>query len=258
MAVFVILNLLMLAFIPVPVVADEVWSDDFTDGNYDGWTISDNSRVYDGAYGWNGSDWTAANQYLQLDQEEWGIISYPSNVAYGTWSFDFKANETLSAHGALGNIEFISNNIHDLDDIDEGIAYLIQFNAPTGVNFYISLRKYVGDVLTEYANTTPIPFAGWHHIDVTRNTTGGFSVYHNYSLIIQEVDTEIDTSEMFWLWFERGQMIDNIVVNDEVIPITPPITTTTTAPPPIDLLLVGIGVSAVVIIVVLVIFLKRR
>jgi hypothetical protein len=111
------------------------------------------------------------------------------------------------------------------------------------VSFYISLRKYTNDVLTEYTNTTPIPVAGWHHIDVTRNTTGWFSVYHDYSLIIQELDTQIDTSEMFVLWVERGLMIDNIVVDNEVIPITPP--------QPVDWL-------AVVIVLVLVIFLKRR
>ncbi|MHA1904927.1 MAG: hypothetical protein ACW977_13265 [Candidatus Thorarchaeota archaeon] len=242
--------LLSLIIAPLSGRAATVWSDDFNDGNYDGWTIPENSRVYDGDYGWNGSDWTAANQYLQLDQREFGIISHPSNVAYGTWSFDFRINETLSAHGVMGNFAFISNNIHDLDNITEGSWYFIHFEDPTGVSFYISLRKYTNDVLTEYTNTTPIPVAGWHHIDVTRNTTGWFSVYHDYSLIIQELDTQIDTSEMFVLWVERGLMIDNIVVDNEVIPITPP--------QPVDWLPIGIGVSAVVIVLVLVIFLKRR
>jgi hypothetical protein len=62
-------------------------------------------------------------------------------------------------------------------------------------------------------------------------------------------ETEIDTSELFWLWFEDWQMIDNIVVDDEILPPT--------EPP--DWLTIGIiGASAVVIIAVLVIILRRR
>jgi len=248
------------------VNATVVWSDDFDDRDFDGWTTPNNSRVYDGDYGWNGSDWTADNQYLELDQEEWGIITHPSNVVYGTWSFDFRINETLSTYGVRIAIAFISNNITDLDDITEGIWYYIQFDAPTGVNLYASFGKSGAELAT---NNTPIPVSGWHHIDVTRNTTGWFEVYHNCSLIIQEVDTQIDTSEMFWLWFQRRQMIDNVVVDDEPIPLpdqttpTTPTTTTptTTTPPPpplpVDLILIA-GGAAVVVIVLAIVFLRRR
>ncbi|MHA1958565.1 MAG: hypothetical protein ACW968_16780 [Candidatus Thorarchaeota archaeon] len=81
---------------------------------------------------------------------------------------------------------------------------------------------------------------------------------------MQGEDTEYDSSELFALQFEQGQMIDNIVIDDEIT-VTPPTTTPTTpptspttTPPPFDWLPIGIGVSAVVIVLVLVIILKRR
>jgi hypothetical protein len=95
----------------------------------------------------------------------------------------------------------------------------------------------------------PMTLTDWHHIEVTRNTTGFFSVYLNDTLIMEGGDTELDTSEVFAFSGDYGPMIDNIVVRDDI-----PITT----PPPFDWLLVGVGVSAVVVVVVLVVIIKRR
>ena len=79
---------------------------------------------------------------------------------------------------------------------------------------------------------------------MTRTKAGLFSVYHNGSLVVQAVDTDLDTSEMFWLFFRYGSMTDNIVVDDA---------------PPIDWLPIAImGASAVVIVAVVVIILRRK
>ncbi|MFX1510917.1 MAG: hypothetical protein ACFFBR_11530, partial [Promethearchaeota archaeon] len=91
-----------------------------------------------------------------------------------------------------------------------------------------------------------VPAAGWHHIDVTRTTAGLFSVYHNDALIIQGVDTDINTSEILWLWFDTWTMIDNIVVDDAVFTTLPWVP-----------IVIGISV-AVVVIVVVIVFLRRR
>ena len=259
---FAILFLLCwMGFSPLACRGAVVWSDDFNDGDYDGWTICENlalgSKWPTG--GFNGSQWLATNSYLQLDQEGQGVITYPSNVAYGTWSFDFKFNETQIGFGSDADVVIISDD----GILTEGwprpyyeiyIRFVVStFEEPR--NFTLKLKKTRDGDKTTIDSVWPVPVAGWHHIDVTRNTTGWFSVYHNGSLVMEgEGGTDIDTSELFWLQFEEWQMIDNIVVNDEVIPITPP----TTTPPPFDWLPIGIGVSAVVIIVVLVIILKRR
>jgi hypothetical protein len=242
-----------MGYIPLASRGAVVWSDDFTDGDYDGWTICDNQTLYRGEWGWSGSSWSAANHYLQIEagygQAGWGIISHPSNVAYGKWRFDFKTDETQIDAGVLGSFRFISGNFYDWSDYDtDSNLYNLGFDAiatAEGFEMSLYLGKRVDGVSTDIVSSDAlIPIAGWHQIEVTRTTTGLFSVYHNGSLMLQAVDTDHTTSVMFWLWFGQGSMTDNIVVDD--------------APPPDLLLIAIIGAAAVVIIVVLVIFLKRR
>jgi len=199
------------------VVIWEDWEDDFDDGTYaPEWTVCDNMTFHDGDYGWGGSNWSATNNYLEkltgAEGYNWGVISHPSNRAYGRWSFDFKAN---------GTIFFISNNFYDMDDLyEDSSLYFIFFEVDAyDEEFTIILAKRFDNVRTILDSHSHVPLAGWHHLDVTRNTTGCFSVYLDSSQIpIMEVeDTDIDTSEMFWLWFHNGDMIDNIVVDDEVL-----------------------------------------
>ncbi|MFW9886606.1 MAG: hypothetical protein ACFFER_00380 [Candidatus Thorarchaeota archaeon] len=240
-----------MGYIPLASRGAVVWSDDFNDGNYDGWTICDNSTHFDGDWGFGGSNWTAANGWLQVEsgfeEKGWAIISHPSNVVYGKWSFDFKTEQREA--GIIGSVRFISENFHDWDDYEsEATLYLVQFTVSvleTGSGMAIALAKSVDGVGTTIdSSESAVPIAGWHHIEVTRTTTGLLSVYHNGSLIVQGVGPEIDTSEMFWLWFSLESMIDNVVVDD--------------APPTDWLPIAIIGASAVVIVAVLVIILKRR
>ncbi|MFW9967836.1 MAG: hypothetical protein ACFFEA_11855, partial [Candidatus Thorarchaeota archaeon] len=60
-----------MGYFPLACEGAVVWSDDFNDLNYDGWTICDNSTLYNGDYGFSGSNWTAADGYLQIE-EGWG------------------------------------------------------------------------------------------------------------------------------------------------------------------------------------------
>ncbi|MHA1960609.1 MAG: hypothetical protein ACW99U_10270 [Candidatus Thorarchaeota archaeon] len=257
-SVFAIVNLLLLALTPIPAQAAIVWSDNFDDGNYDGWTMCENP-----GFPFNASNWSAANNYLQIDQEDWGLISYPSNVAYGTWSFDFKFNETeVERRKFQMRIFFISNDINNVTSVgdnDDLSCYYFDFNVLTtsSTDFYLSLEKWHGafnTIIDQY--NTPVPVAGWHHIDVTRNTTGWFSVYHNGSLVLQGLDTELTTSELFVLSFEDWQIIDNIVVRDDI----PETTTTTPPPPPADIPMefIALGIAVPVVIIVVVVGLRMR
>ncbi|MHA1943846.1 MAG: hypothetical protein ACW96M_05560 [Candidatus Thorarchaeota archaeon] len=247
-----------MGYFPLAARGAVVWSDDFNDGDYDGWTICENLVLGSEwpTAGFNGSQWLATNSYLQLDQEGKGVITYPSNVAYGTWSFDFKFNETQIGFLSWAEVVIISSG-HILTTDDwvplEGFAIWIRFDVFTieePHDFTLSLKKGHDGDTTTIDSAWHVPVAGWHHIDVTRNTTGWFSVYHNGSPIMEGGDTDIDTSELFMVWFEEWQMIDNIVVDDELLTIDSA---------SIDWVLIAIiGASAVVIIAVLVIILKRR
>ena len=61
------------------VQAEVVWSDDFNDGDYDGWGIQR-------------GNWSADNNYLRISNE--GDIYHPSAVSKGTWSFDVYVTPT--------------------------------------------------------------------------------------------------------------------------------------------------------------------
>ncbi|MFX1440954.1 MAG: hypothetical protein ACFFFD_11960 [Promethearchaeota archaeon] len=243
MGLAILFLLCWMGYSPLACGGAVVWSDDFDDGNYDGWTICDNT-VYN-----NGSEWSADNNYLQLDQGTWssyyslywGIISHPSDVAYGTWSFDFKFDEAKVQSDTFASVEFISSNL-DGDYMSDWRCYWIYFEAISTSEFEIKLRKNIATILDTYE--TPVPVTGWHHIDVTRTEAGLISVYHDGALIMEAVDTDIDTSELFVFSPQEGAMFDNIVVHDDI---------------PLDIIpIVIIIASAVVIIAVVVIYLKRR
>jgi hypothetical protein len=250
-----------------------IWEDDFDDGTFaPEWTICDNQTFHDGGYGWNGSTWDASNNYLELTEApgDWGIISHPSDVAYGTWSFDFKDNESQVGYGRMANILFISNSFYDREDLyANGSSYFIHFDVFTTEephNFTLSLVKRFNNERIVIDVEGNVPVAGWHHIVVTRNTTGYFYVYHNDSLIMQGEDTDIDTSEMLWMWNAQWQMVDNFVVYDEVVDhtstptTTTPTSTPTTAPPPFPPLVIGLigGISAGVVILLVIVVLRRK
>ncbi|KXH76222.1 MAG: hypothetical protein AM326_03295 [Candidatus Thorarchaeota archaeon SMTZ-45] len=191
-------------------------------------------------------------------------------MAYGTWSFDFKANGTQVATGAGVSIAFASNDVHNATEVPTGndwSCYGFKALAASGNSgFRLYLLKWHGGVRTDIDyNYTLLPVAGWHHIDVSRTQDGLFHLYHNGSLVIQGVDTELTSSELFVVSLADWVMIDNVVIDNEPIHLqdqtTPTSTTTTptTTPEPTDWVpFVIIGVAAVMIIAVLVIILKRR
>jgi hypothetical protein len=239
---WLVLLLLLSSFGPVLVSADVVWSDNFDDGDFDGWTISSPS------WGNPPSNWSAANYYLQIEQEAWGSISHPSNVAYGTWSFDFKANGTYLNYDRGVSIAFVSNDVHNGTEVPTGNDWscygLKAYGTYEGTGFRLCLLRWHDGVRHDIdSNEIPLSLTDWHHIDVSRTTDGLFHVYHNGSLVMQGVDTELTTSELFVVSLVDWLTIDNVVVDDA---------------PPFDWVLIGIGTSAVVIIAVLVIILKRR
>jgi hypothetical protein len=165
----------------------------------------------------------------------------------------------------MGNIAFISNNFYDLDDLyEDGQFYFINIDVlayEEPHNFSITLNKRFDNAKTILESNFKVRAAGWHHFDVTRNSTGCFTVYHNGSQIMQVVDTDIDTSEMFWLWWSNWQTLENVVVDDDWDYTTTTTTTTSTDTPSPDpdwgpiLIIGGVAVVAIALIVVVA---KRR
>ncbi|UCE09288.1 MAG: hypothetical protein JSW61_09945 [Candidatus Thorarchaeota archaeon] len=252
--VWLVLAVLMSTIGTMPVSADVVWSDNFNDGDYDGWTI----------YGYNFTDvpfpvpsygnFSAADNNLKATGPVYNYAARPSTVAYGTWSFS-------------------------LDVVDTPMGYLVIFFVVsnfsqflTGITGYSLIVHMDGDFnLKRHDGMPPIPtigsyeypgdLSGLQEIDVTRNESGLFRVFINGTLRIEVEDSTYTTSEDFCFAAESGPAIDDVVLSDTV-DIEPTTTTTTTTGTdanglPLELIVVVIGGAAVVVILV-VVLLRRR
>ncbi|MFX1441508.1 MAG: hypothetical protein ACFFFD_14795 [Promethearchaeota archaeon] len=239
-AMTIVIGLCIILALPTFVQADGSWSDDFNDGNLDGWSKSDSSSiVQDGMYRGTGPDHTS--------------IAHPSNVSIGSWTFDvvhfgkwkviammvdivFMGGQggTASAYGYLLVVWY--RYLENLDQFDfqlmkrlEGeTTDLAWANGPKGFDMTGALFRF----------------------NITRTPGGLMTVRFNGTEIMSVTDTDISTSEDFEISLGRDMAIDNIVV-------TQASSVDTTAEIPWEYLALGVGGVAVVIIVVLVV-LRRR
>jgi len=197
-------------FLPLPCRADPVWSDDFDDLNYDGWTAT------------NGT-FTAADGTLRPDgvSNVWRIIR-PSSVAYGTWSFDALGLVNIGAPGYNTMILFVTvipvpeNAYSGLGIVLGGrIARMSLCSVLSGEVSAEELRgnRYFPEGTNRLA---------WQHYDITRSSDGRICVYLNGTLVIDQTYVPMATSNYFsFVTSDAGARIDNIVVSDTV-DIPPP------------------------------------
>jgi hypothetical protein len=169
-----------------------VWSDNFNDGTYNGWT------VLSGAF-------TVEDGILKTGPGNIDAIRCDSyGPSTGTWSFD------LSASGWTV-VTFVGNSQQqDLIILFTEQNYYIQkINAANGT--YSSSEEFPGKAFA------------WQHLNITRDQDGRICVYDNGTLVVDHLDTTfVPSSEFFELSCQGGQAaIDNIVVSDTV-DIQPP------------------------------------
>ncbi|MFO8110207.1 MAG: C25 family cysteine peptidase [Thermoplasmata archaeon] len=159
--------------------------DDFTDGNYENWT------VYDGT-------WAASEGYLQGH----GTISIPSELngehidAYGRWEIDFQLAETSDASGyQLMRYHFIQ-----IDNPDSRYAsgyYIIITGSIDGGNGQINLWRW--DSGSTPGDTTISsswsPNTNINTLTVEREQNGAFSMYLNGDLLGTGTDNTYTTNE---------------------------------------------------------------
>ncbi|MCK5151044.1 MAG: hypothetical protein KAQ65_04360 [Candidatus Thorarchaeota archaeon] len=262
-----------------PASASIVWSDDFNDENYDGWTIKglDASDLED----YNNWVDTAGSADIINDElrftgppifRNFTFAVHESSVAYGIWEFDVSVRPIYGTSNHT-HIYFIDprpvEDVPKYDTTFSGYDIMIYsapwtIEVPSGIEVEddtapsFLLIKRPGIILM--GSYTVDEINGTYHIKVTRDETGRFKVYINDTLRIEAVDNRWTTSQSFYLTSESGIGYDNIVVSDDVIP--PDETTTTTTPtttPGFSTeLLVILIVAPVGIVFALVIIAKRR
>ncbi|MFW9849652.1 MAG: hypothetical protein ACFFF4_10935 [Candidatus Thorarchaeota archaeon] len=223
--------------------AVEVWSDNFEDGNYDGWTPNS-------YYTYN--CWSCANNCLCLNQDDTGAVHHPSTQAVGTWQFDVYSGD------GIASVYFISNQHGSLN----WTGYTLQLNRimhAEGDQLSLTLSKkgyiydlserldiwFIGEELGYYRiEQSP---GAWQHLRVTRSAVGHFKVYLNDTFVFDATDTEYETSEYFTFVASGHLAIDNIVVDNEV-----PVETDYTP------IIVSGSVLAIVCVVVILAYLRKR
>ncbi len=213
-----------------------VWSDDFNDTDYNGWTVET------GAF-------TAADSILRCTSESMGVVHHPSTVATGTWSFDFVFSSML-------HVSIIYFAVGVISDLMGNQGYQITVN-----NYGFTLY-----VVTDSATTTldtytaPSGLQGRQHFGFTRDAGGLIRGYLNGSLVVEATNTEHSTVNYFLAHMFEDESLDNIVVSNtvDITPTTGPGTGTGTGtgtPPgipgfPIGAIIIGLALSVLLVIVI--------
>ncbi len=234
--ILLVLCLLALTYGVSPQVgAVMVWSDNFNDTNYNGWTVET------GAF-------SAADNTLRCTSEAMGVVHHPSTVASGTWSFDFLFTGSL-------HVSIIYFAVGVMSDLMGNQGYQITVN-----NYGFTLY-----VVTDSATTTldsytaPGGIQGRQHFDFTRDAGGLIRGYLNSTLVVEATNTEHTTVNYFLAHMFQDESLDNVVVSN-TIDITPTTTDTgtgagTETPPgipgfPAAAILVGLFLSVLLVMVI--------
>jgi len=222
--------------------AQNSWSDDFSDGNYTGWTVEEGT-------------FNASNYILEASGDPGGIVDWhkvrhSSQVAYGNWSLDMYIN---GSEDTLFYISFIADSLFDwgpsLYVPRNGYALFFDTEGPTRM----TLELWTSEDFDEIGIWQPSAFNGWQNITITRDFTGAFTVSVNGTSRISVTDNDHTTSAQFGWMSDPWSAIDNVIVNEldgnnnnnHYIPI--------------ELLLLVGGVAIIIVIVIIaVIYLRRR
>ena len=230
----VLLGILSLASLS-PSQAATVWSDNFDDGNMDGWTI------YEGGF-------TCAGYRLEGHSGvDFNDASHASTVAGGTWSFDVY-------HRVI--IFFMASDLDpgtDWPNDSYGLAY------DPSIDAWRLVRHTDGafaPMKRSYEHTD-----GPVSVVITRNATDFIHIWIEDDLVMTDQDSTHSSSEYFYVQCQEGAWIDNIVVSNTVDRVPEDGNGQNGGqeytPIPIEVVILGIiGVS--VIIIIAVVLLIRR
>jgi len=229
----VILGLLCTAALgAVPCNATEGWSDNFDDGNLDGWVHDANANAVDSA----------------LRASYSAEVYRPCNLSCGVWSFDVLDIGEWQANWGPGlNVYFMSSH----PEGSNATYYCLRITkgtAEAGLKYIYAITSLVGSEALTPASADGMEGSDLrgvlHHIRVTRNAAGHMRVYVNETLMVETTESTISTSECLRILLKYDYAIDNVVVDD----------TTVEAYSPVMMAVAG-GVVAVLGVVVV---LKRR
>ncbi|MFX0151629.1 MAG: hypothetical protein ACFFAJ_12655 [Candidatus Hodarchaeota archaeon] len=229
---------------PTRVSASIVWEEDFESGDLDDWEFfgAEGHITFGEPFDPN---FTIVDGALVVPHiPDWSNVTiafHNSTVATGTWSFDLFFPPDLKYAFAITFMFSSSDGDYfptvgmDEDEyLTKMTGYGLIFRGDIKQIYLVSYSACPASELNvSEAKLFSSPLSGYHHFDITRNTTGQFYVYHNYdynSPIISYQCSFTSSSEKFGITsFIGSTWLDNITVSDTVdIPEPDGSTTTTT------------------------------
>lgn len=247
---------------PQPVFSATFWSDDFNDGDLNGWDVKTYCASNPDTIPWELCNTLITNTNDQMRLEHTSvnvggalnIAKHNSTILTGQWSFDFMSDE-----GGLVYFLFIYND-PEQDFVGYTYESPISYDA-YGLQIYtshsgnysasgVSLVHYVEEFIVanqsndlsyiladhNFANRTEE--LGNYHIDITRQNDGNMTVYVDSEKVMSALDNDITNSTQLAIFsVTYAVAVDNIVVLDEIT-ITKPTTSistptdTSSSPPP--------------------------
>jgi hypothetical protein len=216
-------------------LAQTDWSDNFDDGDYDGWTVL------------NGS-FSASAQSLQATDvgptTNWNLISHDSETTRGFWSFNLYGNTSTTRSLDIVEVYFLC------DELTEAMHFSFYATSTTvplnGYGFYIRIQaydirhpgihfyKFVDGYRDTLEYVEPLNTDGWYHYNITRDVNGEFNVYVNDTLRLTVTDNAFTVSNTFAIFSFDNHRIDDIIVSGSTDPPPPQI-------PGFPAVVIGIG-----------------
>jgi hypothetical protein len=200
-----------------PSRASVVWSDNFDDGNLDGWTISGASYYArkNGSIKAEGN-FSAADKTLRATgrpiRHAFSFATHPTMTTTGTWSWDLYFNPEGTINLDTGIINLIDKPIMELPFDFNGHEIIITDLG--GIDFRRFENGSVNDLFPKGAfKAHP---GSWTHIDLTHDSNGRWCLYANGTLALDVVDKYFSDFSYFGFWLQPGPAIDNVVVSDTI------------------------------------------
>jgi hypothetical protein len=171
-----------------------VWSDDFDDGDLEGWETW-----------WKKGFYSTDDGVLSI--KTGGDLYHESTVLTGTWSFDLYLDNNL---GTTHEFRFTESpfNFQNLEVKQNGTTQIwitTQRDGTIPKSSYLDLGEKVG---------------GWHHFDISKDETGMIKVYYDGNFIFEHFDDrEFDAEKLVIMYCCDGPVLDNLIVRDQIIEI---------------------------------------
>ena len=187
---------------PDPSIA---WSDDFEDGNTEGWERYQNVNI-------------SVNEGVLTSGANSGAIWHESSVSNGTWSFDVFIPEK---NGKTNGISFIASQL----DTEGGTSIWVLLENQSSTLLELGYWTGVSDSETTADSVTikeNEKISGWHHIDITKENNGTTKVYFDGEMYLDTIiDLPYQSDAFLYEFYAEGPILDNVVVRNQVIDIQP-------------------------------------